>query len=63
MWDDEVEKFLTDNKNNDMTFESYKVFRDSRGEPEKAEIVLKLKSDVEICLKKDGGVNQLFCKQ
>ena len=47
MWDNEVEKFLTDNKTNDMTFASYKVFRNQKGDPEKAEIVLKLKSDLQ----------------
>ena len=55
MFEEEVGELLTDNGKNGVVFEKCDIIR-KNFKPERAEIYLKSKNDMEICLKKNGEV-------
>ena len=55
MFEEEVGELLTDNGKNGVVFEKCDIIR-KNFKPERAEVYLQSKNDMEICLKKNGEV-------
>ncbi len=55
LWDDDVQYLLTDGEENGVEFEKYEMIKEN-GKYVRAEIIVKLRSHLEICLAMNGKV-------